>query len=187
MPPIRTFIAFDTPEPIRKEMSVVQFELKKAKADVKWESEQKFHATIKFLGNVDESTLPSLLKSIESTVLKFPAFEVAYQNVGAFPTITQPRVIWIGCINREGTLENLKNELDTVLLRFGIKKEERAFHPHITLGRVKSAKGIQNLTSILEKITFEATNAVIKEIVVMKSKLKREGSEYAILKSIPLL
>ena len=187
MPPLRTFIAFDTPEPIRNDMAAVQSELKKSNADVKWESEQKFHATITFLGNIEEHILPSVLRSIESTVRKYPSFEISYETIGAFPSIEHPRVLWIGCKNRDGVLENLKNELDTALLQYGFEKEERAFHPHVTMGRLRSQSGLQNLTPIMKKLTFEPRKAVIHEIAVMKSVLTREGSHYAILTSLPLL
>lgn len=183
---IRTFIAFDTPELIRKEMRIFQSELKKSNTDVKWEPEDKFHATIKFLGDVSEFTLPSVLVSIESVVKKYSSFEVMYQTVGTFPDIRHPRVVWIGCENPDGILKNLKNELDTVLQSFGFEMEKRSFHPHITLGRVKGDRNLKNLTSLLEKITFQPRNAVINEVVVMKSVLHPEGSAYSIIQSIVL-
>ena len=186
MASVRTFIAFDTPEPIRKEMSVLQAELKKANADVKWEPEDKFHATIKFLGDIEEKLLSSVLTKIESIVLKHAAFGVMYQAVGSFPNNRNPRVIWIGCENNDGKLDLLKTALDVELLSFGFEIEKRPFHPHITLGRVKSLKGMENLTPMLEKLTFEKRTATIMEILVMKSVLRPEGSEYSTLKVIKL-
>ncbi len=183
---IRTFIAFDTPDKIRREMSMVQSQLKQSNADVKWESENKFHATIKFLGDVDESSLPSLLSSIESAVRKHSLFEISYQSVGAFPDIGHPKVVWIGCENPDGILKNIKNELDIKLQLLGFEIEKRGFHPHITLGRIKGDRGIKNLTSLLEKITFQPHSAKVSEVVVMKSVLRPEGSEYSVIQSIAL-
>ena len=186
MASIRTFIAFDTPEEIKKEMSFLQARLKDSHADVKWELESKFHVTIKFLGNVDESKLPKVISKCQSIIEKTTCFEVDYENLGCFPNIKHPRVIWIGCKNENGELFTLKQSLDNVLLPLGFDIEERGFHPHITLGRVRTSKGLQNLIPMLENLTFERRKASINEILIMKSILKPEGSIYSVLKTIKL-
>ena len=63
MASVRTFIAFNTPEAIRESITAFQSELRNSGADVRWESSDKFHVTIKFLGNVDESQLPGLTRN----------------------------------------------------------------------------------------------------------------------------
>ncbi|MDI6767659.1 MAG: RNA 2',3'-cyclic phosphodiesterase [Bacteroidota bacterium] len=186
MPGIRTFIAFDTPISFKKEMTQLQLELKKSNADVKWDTEDKFHATIKFLGNVEEAILHQVITACESSLNNFAPFDVSYQSLGSFPNKKHPRVIWIGCENRDGTLLQLKNALDASLLPFGFEIETRQFRPHITLGRVKSFKGLNNLHPILEKLNFERQDTVIQEILIMKSILRPQGSEYSILKTISL-
>jgi 2'-5' RNA ligase len=183
---IRTFIAFDTPEDIRYKMSVLQEKLRQSRADVKWESGDKFHATIKFLGNVDEHLLSNVILICEKGLSNYASFEIIYQSLGCFPNKKHPRVIWIGCENPDNTLLKLKNSLDKDLLPLGFEIEYRSFHPHITLGRVKSPKGFPNLLPMLENLTFERQEATIQEILIMKSVLKPEGSEYSVLKTIQL-
>ena len=186
MPPVRTFVAFDTPVEIRESMSSLQSELKRSNADVRWESLGKLHATIKFLGDVDERNLPKIIAKIEQSVSNAPPFTITYSGIGAFPDKRHPRVIWIGCETSDSTLLKMKNELDAALQPYGIPIEERAFHPHITLGRVKSANGINDLLSMLENLTFEPRSTKVDRIVVMKSTLKPQGSEYSLLTTIPL-
>lgn len=141
MPTIRAFIAFDTPPAICDEMSRLQQELKKSSADVRWEPPDKFHATIKFLGDVKEEILPTVLTRIGAVAESTPAFDITYQTLGCFPNRRNPRVIWVGCSNTDGTLELLKTRLDVELLPLNFEIESRAFHPHVTLGRVRSPKG----------------------------------------------
>lgn len=186
MASIRTFIAFDTPDSIRQKIAALQAELKAARADVKWEMQEKFHATIKFLGNVDEAILPNVIATIEKTVQPFHSFEVVYFSLGAFPTKKRPRVIWIGCKNASGELQRMKEALDQSLLQYGFEIEDRAFHPHVTLGRVKSPRGLHDLTPMLEKRTFEPEPATIGGILVMKSVLTPQGAEYSVLKTVAL-
>lgn len=167
-------------------MEKLQSELKISGADVKWERKDKFHATIKFLGDVSEEKLSAVLNEIDAIVSDFSETEVIYQSLGAFPNKKNPRVIWIGCDNPDGILLNLKNAFDHNLSRFGFEIENRPFHPHITLGRIKSSNQLKNLHPMLENLTFEPQKALINEILVMKSVLKPEGSEYSILQTIPL-
>jgi 2'-5' RNA ligase len=186
MPSIRTFIAFDTPPGIRKEMSDLQSRLRKSGADVRWESPEKFHATIKFLGDVEETQLPGVLAKIRETGGLHRSFEIVYKSVGGFPDVTNPRVVWIGCENPDGRLLLLKNALDTALLPYGFEIEARPFHPHITLGRVKSTRGKFDLTSMIEKVTLEPRVAAVAEIIVVKSALRPQGAEYTVVQNITL-
>ncbi len=183
---IRTFIAFGTPLPIREAMTALQAELRASEADVRWESPEKFHATIKFLGDVEEAGLPGVLDDARSACASSPPFSVSYEGLGAFPALRHPRVVWIGCVNEDGVLGRIKDALDAGLLARGFPVEERAFHPHVTLGRVRSPRGLHNLTPILEKLTFEPRTGIISEILVMKSLLRPQGAEYSVVTSIHL-
>ncbi len=183
---IRTFIAFDTPEEIREEIRKVQDTLRSAGADVRWETADKFHVTIKFLGDVEESRLPGVLSRISGVLNGRPPFTVVYEKVGVFPDLKRPRVIWIGCDNPDGTLLAMKEALDRELEPLGFEIEERRFRPHVTLGRVRSPGKIKNLTPMLESLTFGARNGRIDVVSVMRSVLKPQGAEYSILQSLHL-
>jgi 2'-5' RNA ligase len=186
MPSIRTFIAIETPGPIRKDILSLQDRLKRSGADVRWEPEDKFHATVKFLGDVDETALPGVLTKIETVVVQHRACEVIFEKLGCFPDNKRPRVVWVGCSNPDGKLEALKSMLDNELRVFGFEIESRPFRPHITLGRIKSQNRIEHLISILENLTFEPHASVVNKIFVMKSMLKPKGSEYSVLQTIQL-
>ena len=167
-------------------MSELQEQLKQSHADVRWELPHQLHATIKFLGDVEERTMPTVLSTIQTGVRLFPHFEIVYATIGFFPDKRHPRIIWIGCGENKGTLLHIKNNLDNQLLPLGFAVEDRKFHPHITLGRVKSNRNLHHLTPMLEKCTFEPRVAVVKEILVMQSVLKPRGAEYSVLQSIQL-
>jgi len=178
---IRTFIAIETPSDIKVEMEKIQSQLKQSNADVRWESKEKLHATIKFLGDVQENALPSVLTSIKSSVEAHPPFHLTYHGLGCFPNKRSPRVVWIGCSNDDGTLEQLKLALDNSLLSFGFEAEKRNFQPHVTLGRVKGFNRLPYLISLIERVTFEPHTITVQRITVMRSILKPQGSEYSLL------
>ncbi len=184
---VRSFIAIDTPEAVRIAILDVQAMLKLSGADVRWEPPEKFHATIKFLGNVDEILLPKVVMAIQESLKSFQTFEVAYTHLGCFPSVKWPRVIWLGCVNIDSTLRRAKEALDHALLTYGFEEEEREFHPHITLGRVRNPKALKNLIPTMESLTFEPHPFRCNEILLMKSTLKPQGSEYSRIHSFTLL
>lgn len=186
MTSIRSFIAFDVGEEIRATLRDIQNQLRRSNADVRWEPDDHFHVTIKFLGDVDEFILPKVIATIESTLSDIPPFNVSFESLGGFPNWRTPRVIWIGCENADGSLRRIKNILDRKLESFGFETEQREFHPHVTLGRIKSADGVQHLTPMLEKLTFEPRQRTIDGIIVMKSVLQPSGAEYTSLKLVRL-
>ena len=183
---MRTFIALETPEPIRKKIHQLQARLAEANAEVRWESIDKLHATVKFLGDVDERNMPEVLSRIESTSKAYRTFDLRLHQLGCFPNQYQPRIIWLGCLNTNGVLDLLKISLDNELSTLGFEIEARAFHPHITLGRVKGQQHIYHLTSMMEKLTFEPQHFEVDEVVVVKSELKPGGSEYSPLLRVRL-
>ena len=81
---------------------------------------------------------------------------------------------------------SLRNRIDRELLPLGFRPEERPFHPHITLARLRSERNIGNLISILENRMFEPRTVETGEIQLMKSRLNPGGSVYSIVHSTQL-
>ncbi len=184
MPIIRSFIALPTNDSIKQQIAKIQDELKQVSADVKWESHEKFHMTLKFLGNVEIQRLDQLALQLESYVSTVKSFDLVYQHVGGFPDLNSPRVIWIGTAEND-SLNNLQKKIEEVCAQYDFLKEERAFHPHITLGRVKGKKNLNRLTEKIKSITLEPLHSPCIEVLLMRSELQPTGSVYSILKSIP--
>lgn len=186
MPAFRSFIAIDTAPEVKAAIIEVEEKLRATDAEVRWESIEKFHITLKFLGNVDEAKLHSIENQLEEALDPFPAFTMTYQNVGCFPNQHHPRVVWIGAENEDGTLIRIQETIEGVSESFGFQREERQFHPHITIGRVKGARNLKALVSELGNTTFAPHSSLIKEILMMKSDLKPTGSVYTVLCRFPL-
>jgi len=185
MPGIRTFIALPAHSNAQQAIAGIQTKLKSAQADVKWESQDKFHITLMFLGNVEQSKLELLSTALVKSVQQFPALAIAYESIGVFPNMHNPRVVWIG-IKANQIVLNLQAEVERVCIKLGFSKEDRVFHPHITLGRVKGKHNLVRLTEAIKTITFEPIETFCSEILLMKSDLHPSGSIYTILKSFPL-
>ena len=186
MAPTRTFIAFSPSETIKKEIVLVQKKFCESKADVYWEPGDKLHATLRFIGAVESDTLPEIINIVRGVIEYYPPFTITFESVGAFPNIRKPKVIWIGCIMESSVLLRLKCEIDSALHRLGFPVEERAYAPHVTIGRVRSERGLKYLLSMLETSTFEPRTESIGSIFVLRSELTSLGSEYSVLETIHL-
>jgi 2'-5' RNA ligase len=186
MPSLRLFIAIETPREIKHQLGEIRDRLRDSGADVKWEPNEKLHATLKFLGATDEGLLPEIVSYIEGVCRTHPPLTLKYAGLGCFPNHRAPRIVWIGMEDLKGNIPPLQQDIENVLAPFGFEREERAFHPHVTLGRVKSNRKIGSLLRMMESITFGSQPVTIGEIIIVKSELKPGGSVYTILKTIPL-
>lgn len=186
MDTVRTFVALPLPSELKLKMARTQAELREAGADVKWDTPDKFHITLKFLGDTESSVIPKLEEALQKSIGGLPAFNVSYEGVGGFPNIIRPRVLWIGT-KASDEINRLQNLVEEACVKFGFAPDDRQFHAHITLGRVKGNRGLYGLTARLKSVTFEPSIARCSEIHIMRSDLKPTGSVYTLLKSIPLV
>ena len=96
MSTIRTFIALPASHDNQQAMAEVQTRLKTTQAEVKWDLPDKFHITLKFLGNIEQTKIEPLSVALVDCVRLFSPFEIIYESLGVFPNLHNPRVVWIG-------------------------------------------------------------------------------------------
>jgi RNA 2',3'-cyclic 3'-phosphodiesterase len=183
----RLFIAFDSPPEVKARAAEIQDQLRRAQADVSWERPEKLHCTIKFLGDTPSELVPGIAESLMDLGRSAPPFAVRYHGTGCFPGQRDPRVLWLGIENPDGRLESLFRGIESAMNQFGFKPENRSFHPHLTIGRVRSARNQANLLKILENVTFDNSLVSNSEILLIRSELKPTGSVYTKIKFVPLL
>ncbi len=186
MPSLRLFLAIETPPDIRPRIAAIRDRLETSDADVKWEPDEKLHATLKFLGSSDEGLLPEIVSYIEGVSKQSDPLHLKYAGIGCFPSRRAPRVIWVGMEDLKGNLTSFQQEIESALAPLGFEREERKFHAHVTLGRVKGNRKIKGLLRKIESITFESQPVEIREVALIKSELRPSGSIYTTLKTIPL-
>jgi len=179
---MRCFIAVSLPDNIHQELSQIQSQLKEIGADVKWVEPGNIHLTLKFLGEVEQTKIKIISQQLTELIGKFSAFEIVLGKLGAFPTLLNPRVIWIGISKNEDKINNIQKEVEEILQPLGFEKEARSFHSHLTLGRVRSKKNIQKFTGKLESFPLPQFKPVkIDKIILFQSILKPGGAEYTVI------
>lgn len=182
---LRCFVAIEIPEPIKRDIGEFIEILKKYNVDVKWVIHKNLHITLKFLGNTTDVLLTKIREALLNIVLSYEPFYIKIYTIGVFPNRKYPRIIWVG-LEDPGILKKLKNDIEDSMALLGYQKEDKEFIPHLTLGRVRSQKGIINLINELDNFKGKDFGSMnVEGIKLMKSELKPKGAEYSCIYEIP--
>ncbi|MDA0988984.1 MAG: RNA 2',3'-cyclic phosphodiesterase [Chloroflexi bacterium] len=138
MEQIRAFIAVELPPSVRVALGGITKNLQAlAPGGVHWVRPEGIHLTLKFLGNIAAESIAPISQAMSLCATLVAPFELSLGELGAFPNLKAPRVIWIGLQGTLAGLLSLQVSLDEELERLGHAREGRPFHPHLTLGRVR--------------------------------------------------
>jgi 2'-5' RNA ligase len=187
MAKIRAFLAVNLSVPTIRAVTEYQQALRKEtprELRVAWVNPASMHLTVKFLGPIEPEAVEAIADTLARGLVTAQPFEVRVQGAGAFPTAERPRVLWVGVEDPQGGLATLARDVEGWMEELGFAREERAFSPHLTLGRVKEGHApIDALLGAAATKQFGAT--VLREIVLYESRLARAGAEYIALKRVP--
>jgi 2'-5' RNA ligase len=95
-------------------------------------------------------------------------------------------VLWIGVEAGSAELRRLARSTDEALAGLGFDREKRPYSPHLTLGRVRSADGIQSTLDAMHRSGFDGGSFEVSDVFVMRSELKPTGAVYSSLEVIKL-
>lgn len=184
---MRTFIAVELTEEFKKKIEEVQIPLKRLGADVSWVKPGNVHAILKFLGEVTGDKIERVYEGTKKALEGIKGFKLSLKDLGCFPSIKRPRVVWIGVEKGKEELALMAKKIEQEMENIGYPKENREFSPHLTIGRVKSPKNIERLAEQIKTTNFQTEEIEIKEVMVMRSQLNPAGAIYTPLKKIALL
>jgi 2'-5' RNA ligase len=138
--PIRAFIAVAVPEEIRQGIATFQRQWRNGLSGnfIRWTPVAQMHLTLRFLGSVRAEAVPELAAALRRACAGVTAFELSVGGSGCFPDARKPRVLWVGVGGALTALAELQARVVGETAPWG-EVEEREFHAHLTLGRVKNA------------------------------------------------
>jgi len=179
---MRTFIAIKIPDIVKSELIQITDKLKSSRADLKWVKPEGIHLTLKFLGNIDEQKATEVKEVLNKVVKAEVPFEIRLEGLGAFPKPASPRVIWAGVKEGAQNTINLAKNLEEQLEKIGFEKERRSFHPHLTLGRLRSPQNKGKLSNLLESTKFKSSSIIkVARLNLIQSTLTPTGAIYTVL------
>lgn len=180
---MRLFTGVDLPEEVREKLERLLMHLRPC-AHLKWSPVYNLHVTLKFIGEWPEEKLPELETALRGLVPRDP-IPAEVKGLGWYPNPHHPRVFWVG-VQGGDALPALVKDIDTATAPLGIAAEDRAFHAHLTLARIKEPAPLQGLRSAiaaLESVEFGAFP--VDRFYLYRSQPGPAGSVYTKLSEYP--
>ena len=143
-----------------------------------WNRDGKFHLTLKFIGEIPQARVERLSLAAERATRDLSAFNLVITEAGVFPNRGMPKVLWLGINDQDGQLAELQSRLEEECAQEGFSKEERAFHPHLTIARLRKPYGARGLAGAHRQGGFAALEISVSELLVIRSELSSKGSKY---------
>ena len=180
----RGFIAI--PIPINETIETIHQELSTLSCDIKLVALKNLHITVKFLGDTKEDDNDQIIQFIQQAVRDIDSFSIQLKGTGVFPNRNYLKAIWIG-IHQAESISTIAASLNTNLTTLGFTKEKRGFKPHLTIGRVKTARGKEQLLQTIDHYQDTVFAEIpVDSVLLMKSTLTPQGPIYTIKETIQL-
>ncbi len=184
MEPLRLFIAIPLPEPLLRQMAQVQRALEKQMpaGSVRWVNPEGIHLTLKFLGDTPEGKVPAIRDALAAVARRAVPCTFTVGDLGCFPNLRRPRVVWVGVQEPGGQLQALQEAVESAMVSLGYPREGRKFSPHLTLGRVRDSVPSRDAARIGEVVGATALGTLgevrADSFALIRSVLKPTGAEY---------
>jgi 2'-5' RNA ligase len=177
-----TFRAFISADIVPSEALVsVLRELASSRAELKIVKPELMHVTLKFLGDTDENLTEEVTSRMRDAVKDVRPFSVRLTGMGAFPSMSNIRVIWVG-IEDGKALGEIAKRLDASIGELGFERDKKGFVPHLTLARTRSVRNIANVQEILRRNgATDYGQYLMDRILLKKSVLSPQGPTYSIV------
>ena len=150
---------------------------------LRWVRPEAVHLTLRFLGESTPEKLAEVGEIMTQVCGRHPPLTAQVGGLGRFPSGSRPRVIWVGLQESTGGLKKVQAELEMRIANLGYPTEERSFHPHLTLARVRrevSPSGLRQLSEQLDQMSVGDLGQLdITHLSLMRSQLGAGGASYS--------
>ena len=176
---MRAFIAVELPQQVRAELVAIERELATSQADVTWVKEGNLHVTLRFLGEITEAQRQAIELLLHAIASRTDPIQLSLSPLGAFPSTSSPRVIWVGIGQGQKELGQMAHDVEEGLERVGVPKEDRGFTAHVTLGRVRSPRNRAQLVAGLNTFVWKTPAPCwVDHLTFFQSTLTPAGPSY---------
>lgn len=178
----RGFIAIDVP--FNKPLHDLFDAIKNTGAHVKLVETENIHITLKFLGDTQEVNVEKIEEMIKESIGSTKPFTLHLKGTGVFPNEKYVKVLWVGIQHAEPLIPIVK-DINSKLSSLNFKKENKPFSAHLTIGRMKSAKGKDDILEILSHYKDTLFSELPVNLIKLKqSVLTPKGPIYSTKKEI---
>ena len=183
---IRSFVAILLPDALRDRLAATIEELRPLGTAVAWVPPPNLHVTLQFLGPQTEERLDEAAAALEEAAARCAPLDLTVHGIGAFPGLERPRILWVGVAEGAALVRALQAQVADALAGRGFAREDRAWHPHLTIGRVFDERRWRReagpaLRGALARAAGTRFGALrVTEVALMRSDLSPRGARYTV-------
>jgi 2'-5' RNA ligase len=189
---IRSFIAILLTDAVREAVAAATERLRPLCGAVAWVPPQNLHVTLQFLGGQSEERLAAAEAGLDDAAARSAPIDVTVHGIGAFPGLERPRILWIGMAQGALEVRALQARVADALAAQGFPREDRPWHPHLTIGRVFDERrwrrdaGPPLRSALAQLATTTFGTLPIAEVALMRSDLSPAGARYTTRRAVRL-
>ncbi len=150
---------------------------------VRWVAPENYHVTLRFLGDTEVDAIPNLVASVRRESAARKAFSARLGALLLFPEARRARAVALA-VESDGALEDLAARVERGVCEAGVAPRERAFRPHLTLGRTR--RGRRYRPAPHRAATADGVAFSVDAAWLFSSELSSEGARYHALERIAL-
>lgn len=180
---LRLFFGVMLPPDVQHELAVLQQRLAGTDVRVKWVEPENLHVTVRFLGALPALVLRDLKLLAHKLATELTPWELQLRGLGAFPRLARPQALWVavgpGAEPCAHLAKRLNRQLEEAMIVGG---DNKPFHPHCTIARVKQERGLHELIALVEQEAgFTASAFRCEAFQLLCSTLGPAGPTYEVL------
>lgn len=179
---IRLFIGLEIPDNIKEQVLALDKDLNGAL----WKNAEKLHLTLAFVGNIEEPVADELHQELQ--YVRFPAFHLAFKEIGYFTNGDIPHHLWVG-VDQNKALNELQEKVMNVLKKLNLNTQDKfKFHPHMTIAKLQGSILPSVLAYVSKNNLFHSEEFLVDHFSLFVSHAKEngEGKYYTIAAEYPL-
>ncbi len=174
----RLFASVDPPPEFEPRIRDVQSTLRQTNADISYTKPEQAHATVKFVGDVEEYEVDEVKDAVDAAVEDVEPFPLRLEGAGVFPSMDYVKVVWIGVDDPTGRLHDVADRLEDKTVGRGLADgREHPFQPHLTVGRMQSGRGKSEVRQFVERHQdLDLGEFTVRQVKLKESTLESSGS-----------
>lgn len=179
----RVFFGIELPDEVRHRLAVqLEHPVRRRALPGRRVPPDNWHLTLRFIGLAGEAECDRMLAALDEAELGGP-FRLALGGLGAFPKPAKAAVVWLGVTSGSERLTELAERCEDAAVAVGFPAEDRPFHPHVTLSRVRPPGDVRSLVADYEaRAAFEVTAVTLFRSVQQH----RRPNRYEVLETVAL-
>jgi 2'-5' RNA ligase len=192
---MRLFVGIDIPDDIRRRIADFVEHVRPHAPDARWVKPDTYHITLKFIGEFKPERLDELKTALSAVAA--PAIDISFHGCGFFSP-RSPKAFWSG-VHANETLPSLACAVQDACAKLGIRVEDHAYTPHLTLARTGSGRPqgsprdrnkpvMWNLRETVQRMFPQPDFGTMtaQAFFLYESKLSPQGAQYSKIARFPL-